>query len=129
MTDDEDAFLAAIEAEPTDRVLRGAFADWLDEHGRADTAAAVRATVGKRPRCFEDGEAWGWNSLSREDIDGESNGLSRLDSAVFGKLTGEVPPIEYVAPYWRDYPTFAAALEDLWRAWVEVHCGEGAPCG
>lgn len=31
---DEDAFLAAIQAAPTDDTLRLVYADWLEEHGR-----------------------------------------------------------------------------------------------
>jgi uncharacterized protein (TIGR02996 family) len=42
---DEAAFLAAIGEQPADALPRLIFADWLDEHGRADEAAWLRADV------------------------------------------------------------------------------------
>ena len=46
---DELALLRAIAANPYDDAIRGAYADWLDEHGRADEAGRVRLTF-VRPR-------------------------------------------------------------------------------
>ena len=39
---DEQAFLAAIEANPEDDAIRGIFADWLDEHDRPEDANRQR---------------------------------------------------------------------------------------
>lgn len=44
--DDRQAFLAAIEAEPLNHLLRCIFADWLDERGESDEADRQRAWVG-----------------------------------------------------------------------------------
>lgn len=49
---DHDALLAAICAEPDEDTLRLAYADWLEEHERADQAAFVRAQV-QLARCPE----------------------------------------------------------------------------
>lgn len=46
---DELALLRAIAANPYDDAIRGAYADWLDEHGRADEAARVRVTFVRPP--------------------------------------------------------------------------------
>ena len=42
---DEPAFVAAIRDRPQDALPRLIFADWLDEYGRADEAAWLRADV------------------------------------------------------------------------------------
>lgn len=44
MTDSEqfEAFVGAIGEDPTDRVVRDAFTDWLLEQGRDEEAQAVR---------------------------------------------------------------------------------------
>jgi uncharacterized protein (TIGR02996 family) len=41
---EELAFLRAIAANPYDDAIRGAYADWLDEHGRGEEAARIRVT-------------------------------------------------------------------------------------
>lgn len=46
MTAEEKGFLSAIKANPKDATARGAFADWLDEHGRAHEAMLQRAAAG-----------------------------------------------------------------------------------
>lgn len=42
LTADDRAFLAAVEAAPTDEGPRKVYADWLDEHGYPDEAAEMR---------------------------------------------------------------------------------------
>jgi uncharacterized protein (TIGR02996 family) len=42
---DRQAFLAAIQAEPLDHLLRCVFADWLDEHGEVEEANRQRQWV------------------------------------------------------------------------------------
>jgi uncharacterized protein (TIGR02996 family) len=49
MMQERDALLAAIEAAPGDDAPRLIFADWLEEHGEADTAAWIRRILA-RPR-------------------------------------------------------------------------------
>ena len=46
MTADEKGFLAAIKKDPKDATARGAYADWLDEHGRAHEAMLQRSAAG-----------------------------------------------------------------------------------
>src|SRR5262245_19085775 len=45
MLSDQAAFIRAIQDQPVDPVPRLVFADWLDEHGRRDEAAWLRADV------------------------------------------------------------------------------------
>lgn len=45
MTPDELAFYKRMSADPDDDLPRLAFADWLDEHGRADRAEFVRLQI------------------------------------------------------------------------------------
>ena len=45
MTSDGDALRRAIVARPDDDTLRLIFADWLDENGRPERAAFIRAQV------------------------------------------------------------------------------------
>ena len=47
----EDAFLLALEADPSDALSRLAYADWLEEQGYDARAACLRwtARAGKRP--------------------------------------------------------------------------------
>ncbi len=45
MTPDEQAFYKRMSADPDDDLPRLAFADWLDEHGRADRAEFVRLQI------------------------------------------------------------------------------------
>jgi uncharacterized protein (TIGR02996 family) len=45
MTSEESGFLLAIEKAPTDVAARGAYADWLDEHGRPYEALLVGRAV------------------------------------------------------------------------------------
>lgn len=42
IVNDEDAFRQQIQATPDDDTLRAVFADWLEERGRTDEAAAQR---------------------------------------------------------------------------------------
>lgn len=49
MDADEKGSLAAIKKNPKDATARGAYADWLDEHGRAHDAMLQRAAA-VRPR-------------------------------------------------------------------------------
>jgi uncharacterized protein (TIGR02996 family) len=47
MSDDEEvAFLRNIAQNPYDQAIRGAYADWLAEQGRAGDEAAIRRTFG-----------------------------------------------------------------------------------
>jgi uncharacterized protein (TIGR02996 family) len=46
MTADEKGFLHAIEADPNDATARGAYADWLEEHGRRYEAIQQRGAAG-----------------------------------------------------------------------------------
>ena len=43
--DDRQAFLAAIQADPLDDLVRCVFADWLDEHGEVEEATRQRQWV------------------------------------------------------------------------------------
>jgi uncharacterized protein (TIGR02996 family) len=46
MTAEETGFLAAIKKDATDATARGAYADWLDEHGRPYEALLQRGAAG-----------------------------------------------------------------------------------
>lgn len=45
LSSQEDAFRAAINIEPRDPVLRGAYSDWLEEQGRPGDAECQRALI------------------------------------------------------------------------------------
>lgn len=45
MTSDEQGFLAAIRADRDNDVIRGAYADWLDEHDRPERAEFIRVQI------------------------------------------------------------------------------------
>ncbi len=63
-----DEFEKTLDADPTDVACRMAYADWLDEHGNSQLAAAQRwmALKGKRPtpwpagRSPKDAITWNW---------------------------------------------------------------------
>ena len=46
MDAEEKGFLSALKKDPNDATARGAYADWLDEHGRAHEAMLQRASAG-----------------------------------------------------------------------------------
>src|SRR5947209_17585824 len=46
MIDDRPALLRAVTANPDDEAPRLVFADWLEEHGEPDAAAALRGKRG-----------------------------------------------------------------------------------
>jgi uncharacterized protein (TIGR02996 family) len=50
----EEAFLAALAAEPDDDLTRLAFADWLDDNGQPERAEAVRRERKSRGTASED---------------------------------------------------------------------------
>ena len=45
MTNDEAGLIAAIRDDVADDAVRLVYADWLDEHGRADQAELIRVQV------------------------------------------------------------------------------------
>lgn len=125
---DEDAFLAAIEANLSDTLVRGVFADWLDEAGRHDEAAAWRATADRVPwqTVLSKGrERWSWR---------QSPTNSYLPPAVPPtcfvpqKLWGDLSGGSVVAFVYRDYPIPQLALLDLIAAWVAVEAEKAAVC-
>lgn len=119
----EDAFLSAIEANLGDSLVRGVYADFLDEHNRPDEAAAWRATADRVPDKVDDTLpfVW-WSGVGVGDT-------SLLPEDVFDQLTAEVDDLSspgrlYQVDPHKHYPTARAALLDLVAAWVRVNCGE-----
>jgi uncharacterized protein (TIGR02996 family) len=53
MTAEEKGFLSAIKKAPKDATARGAYADWLDEHGRAYEAMLQRGAAGLSEVSFK----------------------------------------------------------------------------
>ena len=97
--------------------------------GRADMAMALRATCTRVPRRIgpefdERPEAsWWWNSL---DAPVSFNGESHVGRELFDSLpTGS--PDALNPDIWKRYRTAAAAIRDLCRAWVAVHCKSKVP--
>ena len=131
---EEDAFWAAIDANPGDSLVRGVFADWLDERGdqvSADTAAGLRATAEYVPDKEQGDACFAWFSQSRF-----LTGPHRLPADLFGKLSGQpitsstggpLTPQEVTekSRLWRDYPSARAAVADVVRAWVRVEREKG----
>lgn len=117
---EEDAFLSAIEANLTDTLVRGVYADWLDEHGRGDEAAAWRATADRVPWqtvVLKGQERWSW----REHPEGEYRPLMPPPACFLSrKLFQALPSGSMVGFVYRDYPTARAALLDLIAAWGAV---------
>ncbi len=113
----EDALLAAVCDRLDDSLPRLVLADWLDEHGRPDEAAAWRATADKVPEFFKGYNVWSWQM---SDIKWSFH----LSLSLFERLTGK-----RFAGVYRDYPTARAALLDLIAAWVAVERGKERVCG
>ena len=53
MTAEEKGFLLALKKNPNDATARGAFADWLEEHGRAYEALLQRDKAGVAEAWFK----------------------------------------------------------------------------
>lgn len=109
------AFLKSIEASPADRVVRYALSDYLRDEGHGGWADAVRETVDKWPTWFSGDKTWSFFQPRTRRYPG------------YDDLDGYEPEYEEMggdlaeSRLWRDYPTFAAAMLDLWRAWVVVN--------
>lgn len=114
MTDTESALWLSIEADPTNHLVRGVYADWLDEQGREDEAAAVRATALYAPQSHT--TCWSWGRWLEAFANIEPSCC--IGESLFDALTAGDP-----GPWksWLDYPTFRAAMQDLIWAWVAVH--------
>ncbi len=68
---DEDAFQAALDANPDDHVTRLVFADWLQEHGdeRAEGYRAMGVTR-RKPAIYKTRpEIWSWHAHLLETLD------------------------------------------------------------
>lgn len=111
-------FLAAIEAAPADRVVRFALSDHLRESGQEAWADAVLATADKCPAKIWDDPIPSGVCYSFHLCKSRSENCDNIRKKVWVKLQGNVPDHH---PSWKDYPTFAAAMLDLWRAWVAVN--------
>ena len=119
--------LAAIAAAPTDQLVRGVLADWLDDEGRHDEADAVRATKAKVPDEVTDRRRFVWWDDEFDDDEIDPVNHSYLPTRLFRELDetaethwtwmGECSPHTH-------YPSFTAALLDLIRAWCAVHRAE-----
>lgn len=51
---------AALDENPTCMVLRGALADWMEEHDRPLAAEALRWSIAKRVSPCTQGDGWFW---------------------------------------------------------------------
>jgi len=87
-------------------------------NGHAETAAALRATASRVPRDIDASGDYTpghyWNYIRNC---GEENKASKISKKDFFALTGGTPDDVY-PDYWRYYPTAAAAIRDLCRAYV-----------
>lgn len=118
-----DALWRAAEAHPEDAVVRLVLADAVEESGFADLAAGLRGTAWYRPINFT--ECWSWANENNVSAGHPDTGYVPYD--VFRKLARKYDPTGRSADackgYWKDYPTWRAAVEDLARAWAEVNLG------
>jgi uncharacterized protein (TIGR02996 family) len=119
MTGPDEPFLAAILATPEDAAPLLIYADWLDEHGRADLAFACRwmgyrgfrPGQRRRPRLRK---PWAW--WHDKSADAEPDELDRADIArcpearlpllLFQAMTGSL----WSHAYYLTWPEAAAAL-------------------
>lgn len=121
MTSEESALLAAIAAAPTDQLLRGVYADWLDDEGRHDEADAVRATADRVPLKKQvwkeiDFPYWIWSY---------GHSAAGKPHCVTKEVSEQL--CEKKAGFWFvdwEYQSITAALLDLIRAWCAVHRSE-----
>jgi uncharacterized protein (TIGR02996 family) len=102
---EEGAFWAAIRTAPDDQLPRLVFADWLDEHGRDEEAAALRASADRVPRVLNPGVAAAWC-------------LSDLPTDVWEELTPDQPDAGNDQTKW--FYNAGRAIQDLCRAWAVV---------
>jgi uncharacterized protein (TIGR02996 family) len=126
--DEREAFLKAIAAAPwDDELIRGVYADWLDEHGEHEEA--------DRQRRYVPAERWLRDFAKRHSDDfgyGDADGPSDEDDVYtsYGQLmyflrrhAGESHFLPFETPYgFDDYS------EELWRNF-EIVTGEQAPQG
>lgn len=76
--DDRQAFLAQIEADPLNHLLRCVYADWLDERGESDEATRQRRWVGAYEFLLEFADPY---KESREEGDAAATYKMVLETA------------------------------------------------
>ena len=116
MCDTQRAFWASIDEMPDDSLRRLVFADWMDEQGQPEVAAALRATADRVPKKGKYG--WQW----RLDSEGKLRSPWRVPKEVFDAffLLGHVYRSRGRSR-WFIRPTAGSAVFVLIRAWVRVN--------
>ena len=96
-------------------------------NGNAETAAALRATADRVPRCIDASGDYTpghyWNCIRNC---GEENKASKISKEEFAALSDGSPDDVY-PHYWRYYGTAADAIRDLCRAWVASRSKQEVP--
>jgi len=114
----ESAFQAALDAEPDNHALRGAFSDWLEERGDW-RAAGYRWMSGNEKFAngsLVDGPYWSGITLEigeEGDRDDVPYNQRRLPKEIHAALHRGIEPFPC---HYRQYPTRQAAEEALCRA-------------
>lgn len=93
--------------------------------GRAELAAALRATADRVPRMFPQDGSCSWAIRSKGKGFHEETCL--VNDEVCEHMVPAIPPWNpHYTGYWWDYPTAEAAIRDLCRSWVKFHHPEVA---
>ena len=129
---DEEALWMAVGAAPDDQLPRLVLADWLEENdgtvtsrgcyvsnGRADMAAALRATCTRVPFFLVEEGVWCWWFSDKGKMKSTAaDELFRLPPEMQVHMTGRIDSS------WAsmvDYRTALDAIRDLCRAWIAVN--------
>lgn len=116
MSEENEPFLRAIEANPDDPLPKLLFADHLDEHSDP-RATGLRWVVdqGKKPARDTQHGTWDWWSRPPAEPDyydgAQSVAFAVLPAHLFRRLKGDPGDV------WKGYPSYTASLLDLLHAW------------
>lgn len=85
---DEQQFLLALDTNPSDTTILGDWADWLEEHGSNNRAAAVRFILkrGLKPHAHGSGPNYVWASQKNSCVPEHA----RLPGLIWLIMTGSV---------------------------------------
>jgi uncharacterized protein (TIGR02996 family) len=121
-----EGFEVALDANPTDRVTRLAYADWLDEHDRLEDAAVQRWLAGRgqwarpSPPAPDTPRTWDWWNGGR-DSGHASTREADLPADLYALLPADTsvgPDVPGLRDAWIEYANRREAERALARALV-----------